>query len=173
MKGETNMSGTIWALVPPIVAIALALWTKEVYLSLLIGILSGALLFTKFHILAATQTMIEVMNWKIGDNVNILLFLVFLGIIVALITKSGASQSYGDWASRKIKSQRGALFSTMLLCGRLLQLPDRGNRYAPGHRQIQSKPRKTGLHHRRHSSTGLYHRTDLKLGGSRRILPAG
>ena len=91
MKGETNMSGTIWALVPPIVAIALALWTKEVYLSLLIGILSGALLFTKFHILAATQTMIEVMNWKIGDNVNILLFLVFLGIIVALITKSGAS----------------------------------------------------------------------------------
>ena len=72
MKGETNMSGTIWALVPPIVAIALALWTKEVYLSLLIGILSGALLFTKFHILAATQTMIEVMNWKIGDNVNIL-----------------------------------------------------------------------------------------------------
>lgn len=115
MKGETNMSGTIWALVPPIVAIALALWTKEVYLSLLIGILSGALLFTKFHILAATQTMIEVMNWKIGDNVNILLFLVFLGIIVALITKSGASQAYGDWASRKIKSQRGALFSTMLL----------------------------------------------------------
>lgn len=115
MKGETNMSGTIWALVPPIVAIALALWTKEVYLSLLIGILSGALLFTKFHILAATQTMVEVMNWKIGDNVNILLFLVFLGIIVALITKSGASQSYGDWASRKIKSQRGALFSTMLL----------------------------------------------------------
>ena len=109
------MSGTIWALVPPIVAIALALWTKEVYLSLLIGILSGALLFTKFHILAATQTMIEVMNWKIGDNVNILLFLVFLGIIVALITKSGASQAYGDWASRKIKSQRGALFSTMLL----------------------------------------------------------
>lgn len=81
MKGETNMSGTIWALVPPIVAIALALWTKEVYLSLLIGILSGALLFTKFHIIAATQTMIEVMNWKIGDNVNILLFLVFLGII--------------------------------------------------------------------------------------------
>ena len=175
MKGETNMSGTIWALVPPIVAIALALWTKEVYLSLLIGILSGALLFTKFHILAATQTMVEVMNWKIGDNVNILLFLVFLGIIVALITKSGASQSYGDWASRKIKSQRGALFSTMLL-GVVIFVDDYFNCLTvgtPGHRQIQSKPRKTGLHHRRHSSTGLYHRTDLKLGGSSRILPAG
>lgn len=109
------MSGTMWALVPPIVAIALALWTKEVYLSLLIGILSGALLFAKFHVLTAVETMIEVMNWKIGDNVNILLFLVFLGIIVALITKSGASQAYGDWAAKKITSQKGALFSTMLL----------------------------------------------------------
>ena len=51
------MSGTIWALVPPIVAIALALWTKEVYLSLLIGILSGALLFTKFHIFLDSQPL--------------------------------------------------------------------------------------------------------------------
>ena len=109
------MSGTIWALVPPIVAIALALWTKEVYLSLLIGILSGALLFTKFHILNAVETVVSVMNWKIGDNVNILLFLVFLGILVALITKSGASRSYGEWASRRITTKRGALFSTMFL----------------------------------------------------------
>lgn len=109
------MSGTVWALVPPLVAIALALWTKEVYLSLLIGILSGALLFTKFHLLTAVETVVEVMNWKIGDNINILIFLVFLGILVALITKSGASQAYGDWASRKIKSERGALFSTMFL----------------------------------------------------------
>ncbi|NCC42718.1 MAG: Na+/H+ antiporter NhaC family protein [Clostridia bacterium] len=109
------MSGTIWALVPPIVAIALALWTKEVYLSLLIGILSGALLFTKFHVLTAVETVIDVMNWKIGDNINILIFLVFLGILVALITKSGASRSYGEWASQKITSQRGALFSTMFL----------------------------------------------------------
>ena len=109
------MSGTIWALVPPIVAIALALWTKEVYLSLLIGILSGALLFTKFHILTAVETVVSVMNWKIGDNVNILLFLVFLGILVALITKSGASRSYGEWASRRITTKKGALFSTMFL----------------------------------------------------------
>ena len=167
------MSGTIWALVPPIVAIALALWTKEVYLSLLIGILSGALLFTKFHILAATQTMIEVMNWKIGDNVNILLFLVFLGIIVALITKSGASQAYGDWASRKIKSQRGALFSTMLL-GVVIFVDDYFNCLTVGTvmRPVTDKY-KVSLHHRCHSSSGLYHRTDLKLGSSRRILPAG
>lgn len=109
------MSGTIWAVVPPVVAIALALWTKEVYLSLLIGILSGALLFTKFHILTSVETMVSVMNWKIGDNVNILIFLVFLGILVALITKSGASRAYGEWASHKITSRKGALFSTMFL----------------------------------------------------------
>lgn len=109
------MSATIWSLLPPIVAIALALWTKEVYLSLLIGILSGALLFTNFHILTAVETVVEVMNWKIGDNINILIFLVFLGILVALITKSGASQAYGEWAARKITSKKGALFSTMLL----------------------------------------------------------
>jgi tetracycline resistance efflux pump len=114
-QGGKFMSGTIWALVPPIVAIALALWTKEVYLSLLIGILSGALLFTRFHVLNAVETVIEVMNQKIGDNVNILIFLVFLGILVALITKSGASRSYGEWASKKITSQKGALFSTMFL----------------------------------------------------------
>lgn len=109
------MSATIWSLVPPIVAIALALWTKEVYLSLLIGILSGALLYTKFHILDAVETTVNIMDWKIGDNINILLFLVLLGILVALITKSGASKAYGEWASRKITSQRGALFASMFL----------------------------------------------------------
>lgn len=109
------MSATIWSLVPPIVAIALALWTKEVYLSLLIGILSGALLYTRFRILDAVETTVDIMNWKIGDNINILLFLVLLGILVALITKSGASKAYGEWASRKITSQRGALFASMFL----------------------------------------------------------
>lgn len=104
------MSGSIWALVPPIVAIALALWTKEVYLSLLIGILSGAMLYTKFHVLAAVETVVDVMNWKVGDNVNILLFLVFLGILVALITKSGASRSYGEWASKKSLLKRVHFF---------------------------------------------------------------
>ena len=85
------------------------------YLSLLIGILSGALLYTRFRILDAVETTVDIMNWKIGDNINILLFLVLLGILVALITKSGASKAYGEWASRKITSQRGALFASMFL----------------------------------------------------------
>ena len=89
------MSGTIFSLIPPIVAIALALITKEVYLSLLIGIMSGAFLFTGPNPLHAVETMIAIMGEKIGGNVNILLFLAFLGIVVALITKSGASKAYG------------------------------------------------------------------------------
>lgn len=152
MKGETNMSGTIWALVPPIVAIALALWTKEVYLSLLIGILSGALLFTKFHILAATQTMIEVMNWKIGDNVNILLFLVFLGIIRSPDYKIRSFPSLRRLGIQKNQiPERSTVFNHASRCGylcrRLFQLSDCRNRYASGYRQIQSKPCKTCLHH--------------------------
>lgn len=117
------MNGTIFSLIPPIVAIALALITKEVYLSLLIGILSGAFLFGGLNPVSAVQTMITIMGDKIGGNVNILLFLSFLGIVVALITKSGASKAYGEWASGAIKSRRGALLSTMLL-GSLIFVDD-------------------------------------------------
>ena len=117
------MSGTIFALIPPIVAIALALITKEVYLSLLIGILSGAFLFTGLNPVHAVETVISIMGDKIGGNVNILLFLSFLGIVVALITKSGASRAYGEWAVRSIKSRRGALLATMFL-GSLIFVDD-------------------------------------------------
>lgn len=117
------MSGTIFALIPPIVAIALALITKEVYLSLLIGILSGAFLFTGVNPIHAVETVIAIMGDKIGGNVNILLFLSFLGIVVALITKSGASRAYGEWAAHSIKSRRGALLATMFL-GSLIFVDD-------------------------------------------------
>ena len=117
------MSGTIFSLIPPIVAIALALITKEVYLSLLIGIMSGAFLFTGPNPLHAVETMITIMGEKIGGNVNILLFLAFLGIVVALITKSGASKAYGEWASRAIRTKKGALFATMFL-GMLIFVDD-------------------------------------------------
>lgn len=117
------MTGTAWALLPPIVAIALALITKEVYLSLLIGILSGALLVTGFNPLTSVETTFTIMGEKIGGNADILIFLVLLGILVALITKSGASRAYGNWASRVIKSKRGALLSTVLL-GSLIFVDD-------------------------------------------------
>lgn len=117
------MSGTAWALLPPIVAIALALITKEVYLSLLIGILAGALLFTGFNPLTTVDTTFTIMGEKIGGNADILIFLVLLGILVALITKSGASKAYGNWASRAIKSKKGAQLSTVLL-GSLIFVDD-------------------------------------------------
>lgn len=106
------MQETIWALVPAVIAIVLALITKEVYVSLLIGILSGALFFTNFHPLDALETTFTIMSEKVGSNMNIIIFLVLLGMIVALMSKSGASRAYGNWASRSIKSKRGALAAT-------------------------------------------------------------
>ena len=109
------MSATVWAILPPIIAIVLALLTKEVYSSLLIGVFSGALLFCNFNPLTAVETTFDIMGEKIGGNVDILLFLVFLGIIVALVTKSGASAAYGNWASNAISSRKGALLATSCL----------------------------------------------------------
>ncbi|MFC2369571.1 MAG: Na+/H+ antiporter NhaC family protein, partial [Selenomonas noxia] len=73
------MTATAWSILPPIITIVLALWTKEVYMSLIIGIFSGAMLFAGGNFLQATLTMFHVMADKIGSNVNILVFLVILG----------------------------------------------------------------------------------------------
>ena len=109
------MAATAWSILPPVITIVLALWTKEVYMSLIIGIFSGALLFTGGNILTAILTMFEVMADKVGSNVNILVFLVILGILVAAITRSGATKAYGDWAVKTIKGPRSALLLTALL----------------------------------------------------------
>lgn len=109
------MSATIWSILPPVIAIVLALITKEVYMSLLIGILSGALLYTKFNVISTVETTFQIMGDKIGGNADILIFLVLLGILVALITKSGASKAYGEWASKSIKSKKGSLLATAAL----------------------------------------------------------
>lgn len=110
-----DITATVWTLLPPIIAIALALITKEVYSSLLIGILAGALLYTGFNPLHAVETTFEIMGGKLGDNINICIFLVLLGILVSLVTKSGASRAYGEWAVKTIKTRRGASFATSFL----------------------------------------------------------
>lgn len=117
------LSGTIFSLIPPVIAIVLALATKEVYLSLLIGILSGAFLFVGANPIVAAETVMDIMGGKIGGNINIVLFLAFLGIVVALITKSGSSRAYGEWAAHSIKSRRGALLATTFL-GALIFVDD-------------------------------------------------
>lgn len=109
------MSETVWSLLPPVVTIILALVTKEVYMSLAIGIFMGAFMFSGFSLLGAIDTMFGIMSDKVGGNVYILVFLVLLGIMVAAIQKSGASQAYGDYAARTIKGKRSSLFVTMVL----------------------------------------------------------
>lgn len=104
-----------WSLLPPVITIVLALWTKEVYFSLLIGIFSGALLFTGGDFLQSINTFFKILAGKVGDNVNILAFLVILGILVAAITKSGATRAYGEWARRVISGKKSALGLTAFL----------------------------------------------------------
>ena len=112
------MIGTFWALVPPIVAIALALITKEVYSSLFVGILVGGLFFaggsfegTFNHILS--DGFISVLSDSY--NVGILLFLVVLGAMVALMNKAGGSAAFGNWAKTHIKTRTGAMLATIAL----------------------------------------------------------
>ena len=109
------MENTIWAILPPLIAIGLALLTKEVLSSLMVGILAGALMFADFNVIHAMETTFSIMGTKIGDNASIIMFLAFLGVIVVLVTKAGGSRAYGMWASKKIKSKRGALLATSAL----------------------------------------------------------
>lgn len=112
--------GTFWALVPPIVAIALALITKEVYSSLFIGILVGSLLYSGFGFEGTINHMIQdgfISVLSDSYNVGILLFLVVLGTLVALMNKAGGSQAFGKWAGTHIKTKVGAQLATILLGG--------------------------------------------------------
>ena len=112
------VKNTIWALIPPIMAISLALITKEVYSSLFLGILTGALLNADFSPVATLeQTFPKGIMTVLADkwNVGILVFLVILGTMVQLMNRAGGSAAFGTWASNRIKSRAGAQLSTMLL----------------------------------------------------------
>lgn len=104
--------GTFWAFMPALIAIVLALVTKQVYISLFFGIVVGALMFVGGNPLHALYTVYEVMSEKVGANVPIIVFLVVLGILVILMQKSGGAKAYGNWAGKKIKSKGGALAAT-------------------------------------------------------------
>ena len=106
------MEGTIWAFAPAIIAIILALITKQVYISLFFGIFVGTIMYAGGDILKAMFTLYQVMSEKVGANTPIIVFLVVLGILVVLMQKSGGARAYGDWAGKKIKSRGGALAAT-------------------------------------------------------------
>ncbi|WP_294430136.1 Na+/H+ antiporter NhaC family protein [uncultured Treponema sp.] len=115
------MAGTFWSLVPPIVAIALALITKEVYSSLFIGILIGGAFFAIDASSGFTGFFTHVFNdgmiKQLSDswNVGILVFLVVLGTMVALMNKAGGSSAFGEWAKKHIKTKKGAQLATICL----------------------------------------------------------
>lgn len=106
------MEGTFWAFMPAIIAIVLALVTKQVYVSLFFGIFVGAMMYAGGNPLKALFTLYQVMSEKVGANAPIIVFLVVLGILVVLMQKSGGARAYGEWAGKKIKSKNGALAAT-------------------------------------------------------------
>ena len=111
-----TFAGTFWALVPPFVAIILALITKEAYSSLFIGVVLGALMASGCTFKGTVDTLtVDALTAAVADNAGILIFLVLLGIVVALVNKSGASRSFGEWAQTHIKTRSGAMLATFLL----------------------------------------------------------
>ena len=114
---ETNrFANTFWALVPPIIAIGLALITKEVYSSLLIGIIFGALLSSSFNFTKAVDNLVnEGFIGAVSGTAGIFVFLVLLGIVVALVNKCGGSYAFGQWAQKHVKSKVGAMLATFVL----------------------------------------------------------
>lgn len=104
-----------WSILPPIIAIALALITKEVLSSLIVGILAGALIYSHGNPVSMIVNTFTIMSERMGSNANILIFLGLLGAIVVLVTRAGGSAAYGEWAIRKIKTRRGASLATAAL----------------------------------------------------------
>ena len=114
--GEGEVQGTFWALIPPVIAIGLALITKEVYSSLFAGIVAGALLAAEFVPTKALDTAIGAgLIDAVSGTAGIFIFLVELGIIVALINKAGGSRAFGEWAQTHVKTRVGAQLATFAL----------------------------------------------------------
>lgn len=118
---QCGVYATVFALLPPVIAIGLALITKEVYTSLLAGIITGGLLYSNFNLELMINTIFFQedggMVYKLADawNVGILVFLVMLGILVSMLNKAGGSAAFGKWASKHIKTRIGEQISVMIL----------------------------------------------------------
>lgn len=109
-------AGKAWALLPPLVAIALALITKEAYSSLFIGVVLGAFMAADCKFLGTVDVLTnDALIAAVVDTAGIFIFLVILGIIVALVNKSGASRAFGEWAQEHIKTRTGAMLATFFL----------------------------------------------------------
>ncbi len=118
VRESVSQYATVWALLPPVIAIVLALITKEVYSSLFVGILAGGLIYSGFNFEGTVVHVISdgfVASLADSYNVGILLFLVMLGALVAMMNKAGGSAAFGRWATKHIKSRIGAQLATIAL----------------------------------------------------------
>ena len=115
--GDTGVvEGSLWALLPPVIAIGLALITKEVFSSLFIGILSGAILASDFNFLKSIDHTINTgLISAVSGTAGIFIFLIELGIIVSIVNKAGGSKAFGEWAKKNVKSKVGAQLCTFAL----------------------------------------------------------
>ncbi len=114
--GTPATYATIWSILPPIIAIALALITKEVYSSLFIGVLTGAILYAGASLSGILDhLLVDGIIASLSDsyNMGIIVFLVVLGMLVAMMNKSGGSKAFGRWAATKVRSRKAAQFSTI------------------------------------------------------------
>ena len=108
----------IWSLVPPVVAIVLALITREIVLSLVAAILSGTVVHVFFsggEVLATFKLFNDLIGQKMSANMPMVLFLCFLGALVSVVTRAGGAKAYGDWAFRRLKSERAANLMTIVM----------------------------------------------------------
>lgn len=112
---EAFMEATFWALIPPILAIIISLITKEVNLSLIIGILVGCGLYCSFNPFTTVTTMFDIMSTKVYGNMGVLFFIILLGMIVHLMNMSGATHEYAKWASKRLKTRKQSMLATMAL----------------------------------------------------------
>ena len=109
----TEPVGTLWSLFPPVIAIGLALITKEVYSSLFVGILMGGLLATKFNPIHTVDAVVsDGFISAVSGSAGIFAFLVLLGVVVALLNKAGGSRAFGEWAAKHVKTKVGASLAT-------------------------------------------------------------
>ena len=118
VRESISKYATVWALVPPVIAIVLALITKEVYSSLIIGIIAGGFIFAGGNVeTAINHVLFDGFVASLSDsyNMGILVFLVLLGMLVSLMNKAGGSAAFGRWASKHIKTRVGAQLATILL----------------------------------------------------------
>lgn len=111
-----TFNATAWALLPPLVAIVLALITKEAYSSLFIGVVLGAIMAAGCDFKTTVDLItVDAISTAVADTAGIFVFLVILGTVVALVNKSGASRAFGEWAETHIKTKAGAMLATFLL----------------------------------------------------------